>query len=707
MSAAKNKIKVAIASDFLLSFSKIPRKQQAKAMDFVTKFRSNPGLPGINYEKIVRAKDPNLRSVRIDQSYRSIVLKPDTGNVYVLLWIDHHDKAYKWAENKSYKIHPETGSLQVIDVEEIKDKKTSVSEEKALFADIRDRHLLQLGLPEIQIPLIRSLKTAEDLDKIADQLPQEAYEALFFIADGFSLEEVFQDIETVEKKEEIDTNDYGSALNNPDSRRRFYVVEEDLELAAILNAPLEKWRIFLHPSQQKLVERHWNGPVRALGGAGTGKTVAAMHRAKWLVQNVFTKEKDRILFTTFTRNLAADIQENLTKICSKDMMRRIEVVNLDRWVSEFLKKNGYDYQIDYGRKIEHLWNKALDLVPVELDFDLSFYREEWERVVQSQAITSVEEYIKASRVGRGTRLTRKIRKIVWTVFEEYRVLLNEEGLREGNDAMRDARLLLEKKNKILPYRAIIVDEAQDMGMQAFKLIRQIIPEEKKNDLFIVGDAHQRIYRHKVVLGRCGIKIIGRGRKLKINYRTTDETQRWAVGLLKGVKVDDLDGGIDDQKGYKSLLHGIAPDVRQFDTFQKEVEFIADYLKKIENKTGSIKEVCLVARTKNLLKQYESAIYEKGFEIYFIRRSEAEDRSSPGLRLATMHRVKGLEFDRVIITGVNEGIVPFEKAGTDTSDPVVKQESEIHERALLYVSATRAKKEVLVTSFGKASRFLNK
>lgn len=707
MSAAKNKIKVAIASDFLLSFSKIPRKQQAKAMDFVTKFRSNPGLPGINYEKIVRAKDPNLRSVRIDQSYRSIVLKPDTGNVYVLLWIDHHDKAYKWAENKSYKIHPETGSLQVIDVEEIKDKKTSASDEKALFADIRDRHLLQLGLPEIQIPLIRNLKTADDLDEIADQLPQEAYEALFFIADGFSLEEVFQDIETAEKKEEIDTNDYGSALNNPDSRRRFYVVEEDLELAAILNAPLEKWRIFLHPSQQKLVERHWNGPVRALGGAGTGKTVAAMHRAKWLVQNVFTNEKDRILFTTFTRNLAADIQENLTKICSKDMMRRIEVVNLDRWVSQFLKKNGYDYQIDYGRRIEHLWNKALDLVPVELDFDLSFYREEWERVVQSQAITSVEEYIKASRVGRGTRLTRKIRKIVWTVFEEYRVLLNEEGLREGNDAMRDARLLLEKKNKILPYRAIIVDEAQDMGIQAFKLIRQIIPEEKKNDLFIVGDAHQRIYRHKVVLGQCGIKIIGRSRKLKINYRTTDETQRWAVSLLKGVKVDDLDGGIDDQKGYKSLLHGIAPDVRQFDTFQKEVEFIADYLKKIENKTGSIKEVCLVARTNNLLKQYESAIYEKGFEIYFIRRSEAEDRSSPGLRLATMHRVKGLEFDRVIIAGVNDGIVPFERAGTDTSDPVVKQESEIHERALLYVSATRAKKEVLVTSFGKASRFLNK
>jgi superfamily I DNA/RNA helicase len=49
-----------------------------------------------------------------------------------------------------------------------------------------------------------------------------------------------------------------------------------------------------------------------------------------------------------------------------------------------------------------------------------------------------------------------------------------------------------------------VDEAQDMGMETFKLIRQMIPESRgefRNDLFIVGDAHQRIYRHKVVLGR--------------------------------------------------------------------------------------------------------------------------------------------------------------------------------------------------------------
>ncbi|MDA3918452.1 MAG: AAA family ATPase [Deltaproteobacteria bacterium] len=706
MAGPINKIKVAIASDFLLSFSKIPRKQQARVMGFVTKFRSNPSLSGINYEKIMNSKDKNMRSVRIDNTYRGIVLKPEKGNVYVLLWVGHHDKAYKWAENKSYRIHPETGSLQVIEIEEAaKEKPISHDTKKALFDNIRDRHLLKLGLPKLQIPLIRSLETVEELDQISSQIPQEAYESLFFLAEGFSLEEVLQEIESTEKIAAVDTDDFSSALENPDSRRRFYIVEDDLELAAILNEPLEKWRIFLHPSQQKLVERNWNGPVRVLGGAGTGKTVAAMHRAKWLVRNKFAKDKDRILFTTFTRNLAADIQENLSKICTKDMMRRIEVVNLDRWVSRFLNKNGYDYTIDYGNRTRSLWNKALDLVPADLDFDLSFYREEWTRVIQPQAITSFEEYIKASRVGRGTRLSRKIRKLVWTVFEEYRILLNEEGLREGADAMRDARLLLREKQQNLSYRSIIVDEAQDMGVQAFKLIRQIVPQETKNDIFIVGDAHQRIYKHRVVLGQCGIKIIGRGRKLRINYRTTEETQKWAVGLLKNIKVDDLDGGNDDQKGYKSLLHGSLPKIKSFTTFQEEIDYITQYLQQMNKDKIQIKEICLVARTNNFITQYKSAIEDKGFETYLIKRTEAEDQNSPGLRLATMHRVKGLEFDRVIIAGVNQGVVPFESSSIQTYDPVIKQEAEVHERALLYVAATRAKKEIIVTSFGVPSEFL--
>ena len=119
--------------------------------------------------------------------------------------------------------------------------------------------------------------------------------------------------------------------------------------------------------------------VVVVAGAGTGKTVAAMHRVKWLAQQVFTGANDRILFTTFTRNLAADIRENLLKICSEEAMRRIEVVNLDKWVSDFLHRYGYHYEIDYGKRTASLWEQALTVAPGDVQVPTSFYREEWER----------------------------------------------------------------------------------------------------------------------------------------------------------------------------------------------------------------------------------------------------------------------------------------------------------------------------------------
>lgn len=706
--AALNHPVVAISSEFMNAFAAIPKKMQSKVLEFITKFRSNPMAPSINYEKITQFKDQSLRSVRIDDTYRGIVKKPDTGNVYMLLWVDHHDKAYEWARNKKCTINRETGTLQVYEVDEIEIGKASarqIENQKGLFADIHNRYLVKIGIPEELLPLVRTICTEEQLDKAADQLPTEAHEALTALAAGFTIDEVLKEYGMVEDEKTIDITDYATALKNHDSKRRFVVVENDLELQEILEAPLEKWRVFLHPSQRNIVEKEWNGPVRILGGAGTGKTVVAIHRAKYLAEHVFTQEHDKILFTTFTRNLAADIKENLSKICPDRLMRRIEVINLDRWVAAFLRKNDYTYEIDYGKRTKYFWDKALTLAPSELGLADSFYSEEWERVIQPQAITSFSEYVKAARIGRGVRLNRPDRKAIWSVFEEYRLLLNEHNLREVDDAMRDACALIKEKGDILPYRAVVVDEAQDMGVQAFKLIRQIAGQEHKNDVFIVGDAHQRIYRHKIALGQCGINIIGRGRKLRINYRTTEENRRWAVGLLRGIDFDDLDGGQDDQKGYKSLLHGSLPVIEHFHSFQAEVAYIINHLKTVENSGEDLNQVCLVTRTHDLLNQYDGALKSRGLETYSIKRDEAEDRRKPGVRLATMHRVKGLEFDRIIIAGVNEGIVPLKANATSSSDKIIKKENETQEKALLYVAATRAKKSVLVTSFDNPSGFL--
>lgn len=702
-------VSIAISTDFLTSFAKLPKSQQDKVGRFVHKFLEDPTRRGINYEKIRDCADKNLRSVRIDQAYRGIVLHPENGNVYVLLWVDHHDEAYRWARKKRAKIHPETGAIQIFETKIVAEPQTLVKESRkesaGLFSNLRDRQLLRLGLPEELIPLVRRVESDEELEEIEKHLPQEAAEALFMLASGFTYEETLREMDiATTATQPVDTADFESALSRRDTKRRFIVVEDELELQAMLNAPLEKWRVFLHPTQRSLVERDWNGPVRVLGGAGTGKTVVAMHRAKWLAKAL--RPGRRILFTTFTRNLAADIKENLSKICSTSELAQIDVINLDKWVADFLRQHGYDYTIDFGGRTAPLWEQSLNLAPPGLDLPDSFYRQEWEKVIQPQEVMSLKDYFRAERTGRGVRLNRKARKEIWPVFEEYLALLEEHRLREPEDAMRDARAIIERRRPPLPYDHIIVDEAQDMSAQAFRLLRAMVPDGK-NDLFIVGDAHQRIYRHRVVLGRCGINIRGRGKRLRINYRTTEENRSWAVALLKGVTVDDLDGGQDEQKGYHSLMHGVRPTVEHFPSFDEEVQYLTGWLLKLsESGEDALKNTCLVARTHNLLEQYETALAAKGITTYPIRRNRPEDRSAPGVRIATMHRVKGLEFDRVMIAGVNRDIVPLAAAMRDCDSDIAKKEIENRERALLYVAATRAKKEVIITSFGGKSPFLD-
>ncbi len=714
MSSLAGNIKVALSDDFLDALMGVPRTQRKKVQKFIRKFRRNPMSPGFNYETIQNASDENMRSVRIDRDYRAILLKPKQGNVYVLLWVDNHDDAYEWAVRRRATVHPETGSLQIYSVdEEVYVEPSEVEDDEEtppLFDEVRDRELRRLGVPDELLPVVRRFRTRRELEQAKESLPAEVYEALYWLNEGDSLEDVYRAVVVVEERE-VDTEDFAAALENPQSQRKFVVVDDE-NLEQVLDADIEKWRVFLHPMQRKIVELDLHGPIRVLGGAGTGKTVVAMHRAAYLLRGVFTEPTDRLLFTTFTSNLAADIRENLQKICDPDLMKRIEVVNLDRWVSGFLRRQGYEGKIEYYSKgsgvLSELWEQALLNAPEDVEVPTSFYREEWEFVVQAQGCGDLRDYLRARRTGRGMGLNRGQRRGVWKVFEAYRTMLNERGLKERADAIRDARHLLEAEPGLVGYRALLLDEAQDMGEEAFKLIRAMIPEGR-NDLFIVGDGHQRIYRKPVVMKHCGINIQGRNHahRLRINYRTTEEIRRFAVGVLEGLSVDDLDGGEDTTDRYKSLMTGEPPEVVRAETFEEEVAAIQAFLARVEEADGEdgLASTCLVARTQKAVTRYESTLNSLGVTTHRISRDAYDDRSVPGLRVATMHRVKGLEFDRVIVAGVNDGEVPLKYVVEDTDDEVVRADLHVRERALFYVALTRAKKEAMVSCYGVASEFL--
>lgn len=716
------KVRVAISADFFTAFASIPRQKQAKVVNFINKFRNNPTSPGINYEKVLNACDSNIRSVRIDDTYRGIVLKPKNSNVYLLLWVDKHDDAYKWAVRKKCIINSQTGSIQIFDVEEntdnIQDKnKTDQVQgystqknklEEPIFKNISDEILIKVGVPEETLITVRNICSISDLDNNMNLLPMDAYEALYFLAEGYSEEEVLEEFAKKDKEELIDTEDFDAALNNINTQQKFIVLEDEEgqeELKEMLAAPLEKWRVFLHPTQRKIVKKNFNGPARVLGGAGTGKTVVAMHRAKWLAEKVLNKSNEKILFTTFTRNLAEDIKSNLRKICSTEIMKKIDVINIDAWVINFLRNHNYTYKVIYGKELDDLWSRALTMASSEVKVSESFYKEEWEKVIIPNDIIDKKEYLKVVRLGRGIKLNRKDRILVWNVFEEFKVLMNELGVRDIDTAMMEARLLLKNYGNILPYKSVIVDESQDLGIQAFKLIRQIAGEEHPNDIFIVGDAHQRIYSKKVVLSKCGINIRGRAHKLKINYRTTEETRAWAFNLLNDIKFDDLDAGADDNKNYKSLIHGPSPKITNFNNVQEEVDYIVKSIKELNGQGVDLNNICLVTRTDKQLDMYRDLLRDRKIKTYKIHRKESEDRHNKCIRIATMHRVKGLEFDYVFLIGINDGIVPLRRFIEFSTDNVIMNQRITAERSLLYVAATRAKKVVFVSSYGKKSEFL--
>jgi superfamily I DNA/RNA helicase len=272
------------------------------------------------------------------------------------------------------------------------------------------------------------------------------------------------------------------------------------------------------------------------------------------------------------------------------------------------------------------------------------------------------------------------------VFEEYRGQLTSRKLKEVDDAYREIASLLEQEDasgKLLPYCGIVIDETQDLGPQALKLLRAMIHRDA-NDLFFVGDGHQRIYtRNRAAMSKCGIDIRGRSRKLYLNYRTTDEIRRAAVAILEGCEVDDLDDGHDETRRYKSLSHGPSPLVIDANSMEDAVSLAIANVKKWrdEDADGHINSTCVIASSQIVRDSLSRQFSEADYATSVIDATQNLSADVKAIHFATMHRAKGLEFDRVIV------VTPAGYLG----DPKETEQT----RKLIYVALTRAKREALL------------
>jgi superfamily I DNA/RNA helicase len=385
---------------------------------------------------------------------------------------------------------------------------------------------------------------------------------------------------------------------------------------------------------------------------------------------------------------------------------------LDRWVSQFLKRKSFAREVAFfgeaRDRLDQVWKEVFDDHELPEGLSEPFVRAEWAQIVQAKGLTDQKGYLKASRAGRGTPLDRKKRAVLWDIFADYRARLISEGLAEPDDAYREATEILTAEAPNLPYAAVIVDEAQDMGEQAFRLIRSIMPVTPagdRNSLFIVGDAHQRIYGRRAAISACGINVRGRSKRLRLNYRTTQEIRAWAVSVLEGVSVDDLDEGTDTLRGYVSLMRGAAPELVGCRSEAEELDGLVAWVRALPPDHIQLSDIGVLCARRADADRVQAALRGAGIETVMLQ-SGADDRSVPGVRITTMHRAKGLEFFAVAIPFLSEAAFPPLGALRAAVDPADKEDIVMQYRSLLHVAATRAKKALRISWSGALTTLVN-
>lgn len=587
--------------------------------------------------------------------------------------------------------------------------------------DLTDRLGLDRALADI------ALAAADDfaINAIAAEVDGWQGDALLDLACGTGIDEIrkkysFTDNpvdETLDEDTQILV-----ALDHPASKMQFTYIDDTEELRRVIEGgDFAAWRTFLHPEQRTYAEKDFKGAFRLSGGAGTGKTVVAIHRAR----NLSKQNPDaRIILTTFNKTLAKGLESDLKvldpalRIAKRPGQPGIYVEGIDKLANDIVSQAtdlGPSTEALFGTPVDvtstrtnkdRVWREVAQSVTSGLEPRLAtpgFLDSEYVSVVLANKVKTLEQYAKVARAGRGVRLSRPQRIAVWKLVEAYRRHSRMDTSLSFPEVLAlAAEYLQQRQAGGQPFLAdhVIVDEAQDLHSTHWALLRALVAEGA-NDLFIAEDSHQRIYGQPVVLGRLGIKIIGRSRRLTLNYRTTAQNLNFAVSILSSADYHDLEDGEESTLGYRSARLGPKPVLLQCESATDELNKVAEQVRTWLKAGGEPETIAVLTRGQNDRTQFVRALGERGIEA----RALDENPATTGhVQVLTMHRSKGMEFSRVILAGIDDAHVPS-KAAMHSVPEEEKPEAELRERSLLYVAASRARDELVVTWSGKRSGLL--
>ncbi|CAM3483646.1 UvrD-helicase domain-containing protein [Stackebrandtia soli] len=684
--------------------------QHSKAyIDFDHKIRQNKNHGSLRFKALSGHK--NLYSARVGGDYRALMVH--AGNdTYVVVAVQPRSTVYERLERGlRFEVNHVTGQFETIEPEVARrlaeqaaparperDPQPKQETVPGVLDGFTDDELSKLGVSRALLPAIRDVKDDSGLVTLADALPPHTADVLMNLATGMSIDEVMENITDPARPDDpVDPADMAAAVERTTS-----ITTSDLALQAIHRQDFAKWRMFLHPSQNKLVTKNYRGPARVSGGPGTGKTVVALHRTARLAREHASGTP--ILLTSFNVGLAKHLKRQLGELLTTEEMKRVEVVNIDSLAMRIAKERGI---IDTSARplddteAKRWWQTAMDEAG-DREFGPDFCHEEWTEVVCGNIIDSRDGYLRVRRAGRSHRLSRPQRVRFWKVCERFTARLEEEKrFTYPWLSARTAVSLNGDSTASRPrYRHVLVDEAQDMSAAQWRLLRALVPE-RENDMFIAGDSHQRIYGAPLALGPLGINIVGRSTRLTLSYRTTQEILQAAIAMVSGESFDDLDNGVDHLTGYRSVRYGPAPNLIGAATRKDELAAVVEEIRAWTNEGVDPSAIAICTPTKTPLEEIRDHLTGVGIATVPVQDGTKGD----GVRLSTMHGLKGLEFERIVIAGVGAAEFPRPFVRQRRTDPAEHRRLMRKERSLLFVAASRARDALSVTWTGKPCEFL--
>ncbi len=706
-----------IADTFTDSLARLTGDEQKAVKTTAFDLQINPASPGLQFHKLDKARDRNFWSVRVGSDIRLIVHRTDAS--LLLCYVDHHDKAYQWAERRRLETHPKTGAAQLVEVRETVQEvivPVYVQEERkvppkaALFAEIAAERMLAYGVPVSWLDDVLAATEDNVLD-VAAHLPAEAAEAVLCLAvGGTPTERVVPPVE----RRSLDVVIEAEAFEHPDAQRRFRTVTDIEELERALEYPWEKWTVFLHPDQRGLVGRDFAGPARVSGSAGTGKTVVALHRAVFLAR---ANPDARVLLTTFSDTLANALRTQLRRLIHKReadpwggrrlpsgyeprLAERLEVHSINAIGLRLFKSHFGAPQIASHDALV----AALKAAAGEVEGHKSspyFLLTEWEQVVDAWQLDTWESYRDVRRLGRKTRLPEAQRAILWSIFERVRSRLAVQKLMTVPGVFgKLAAAVAGSKNP--PFHFAVVDESQDIGVAHLRFLAAL-GGDRANSLFFAGDLGQRIFQQPFSWRALGVDIRGRSRTLHVNYRTSHQIRMQADRLL-GPEVSDVDGNTEERSHTISVFNGPAPTIQVAEDEAAEIAGVSSWISDLSGKGLAPSEFGVFVRSDAQLDRARAAVQATGLPFKVL--DDKVETSSGFASIAPMHIAKGLEFRAVVVMACDDEVIPLQKRIETVADDADLEDVYNTERHLLYVACTRARDHLLVTAVAPASEFLD-